>query len=108
MRIALTRLDAVALAVAKHGGKAHLNRLYDDVPRIYGKRPATFDNAVRDAVESSSSDSKNFEGRKDMFTASLGLGAGVWALRSIGWTIADLIRAIIYLTNPARAATIRA
>jgi hypothetical protein len=87
----LTRLDAVALALALRGGRAHLNRLYDDVPRIYGKRPATSDEAVRDTVESNSSDSKNFDGRKDLFTAPLGLGSGVWSLRAMDWNVGDVI-----------------
>ncbi len=91
MKIALTRLDAVALALAMRGGKAHLNRLYDDVPRIYGRRPATSNDAVRDTVESSSSDSKNFDSRKNLFTAPFGLGAGVWALRALDWTIGQVI-----------------
>ena len=54
MKLSLTWVDAVALALAKYGGKAHLNRLYDDAPRIYGRRPATFDSLVRQTVESHS------------------------------------------------------
>lgn len=80
------------LAVAKYGGRAHLNRLYDDAPRIYGHRPATFDSSVRSTLEAHSSDSLTFgHGALDAFTAPEGLGTGVWALRNLNWTIAEVI-----------------
>jgi len=85
-------LEAVALALAKHGCRAHLNRLYDDAPRIRGDRPATFDSIVRGTLEAHSSDSQTFrDGQSDFFTAPDGLGAGVWSIRDRAWTISDVI-----------------
>ncbi len=92
MTLQLRWVDAVALALAKHGGKTHLNKLYNDAPRIYGKRPATFESRVRSTLESHSSDSDTFDpNNKDLFTLPSGKGCGVWALRDTSWTIDDVI-----------------
>lgn len=91
-RKCLTWVDAVVLAVAKHGGTAHLNRMYDDAPRIYGYVPGSVDSVIRQAVESHSSDSEQWRrGTPDLFYSVEGLRSGIWGLREPHRTVGDLI-----------------
>jgi hypothetical protein len=77
-------VDCVVEALQALGGQADYHSLYkyieDNPRRILTKE---WQATVRQTIERHSSDSKNYEQpNEDLFYAPLGLGKGVWALRS--------------------------
>jgi negative regulator of replication initiation len=67
------------------GGKARLDRIYDEVEKLrraHGRSvPRTLEATVRRTLENHSSHSANYLGGVDLFCMPEGKGAGVWALR---------------------------
>jgi hypothetical protein len=67
------------------GGKARLERIYDEVEklrRVHGRSvPRTLEATVRRTLENHSSHSDNYLGGVDLFCMPEGKGAGVWGLR---------------------------
>lgn len=67
------------------GGGGYYSEIYASVRAArldsgYGI-PQSFEAIVRREIENHSSDSEAYLGKKDLFTASKGLGAGYWTLR---------------------------
>lgn len=71
----------VATAVENLGGVAAYKDIYAEVRRLRGDGVANLEAVVRKEVERHSSDSRAFEGRRDLFYSVEGLGGGVWGLR---------------------------
>ena len=78
-------IDDVLQAFDELGGEAPLHVLYDKVRTIRAAAgrtlPTTTDAIVRREVENHSSDSEAYLGKRDLFYAPNGIGAGIWALR---------------------------
>ncbi len=72
----------IAKALSNLGGIAPLSALYREVRKVRpAPHPQSLEATVRNAIESHSSDSKNFRG-KNLFFSAKGVGNGIWGLRS--------------------------
>src|SRR5688500_15092241 len=76
--------DAVADALRRLGGSGTLPEIYREIPT----NPPTqltpsWQSIVRRILQQYSSDSQEWLGRQDLFTAPGGIGSGRWALRSV-------------------------
>lgn len=78
-------IDDVFDGISAIGGKGYYSEIYTSVKamRLRGghKIPKSFEAIVRREIENHSSDSEAYMGKRDLFTAPKGLGAGYWALR---------------------------
>ena len=73
----------VESAIANLGGIAAYKEIYQEVARLRGgSRIANFEAVIRKEIERHSSDSRAWEGKRDLFYSVDGLGKGVWGLRS--------------------------
>lgn len=79
----MTTLEYVIKSLTNLGGKAHYFDLYNEFERISGKDMTRVMKAsIRATIERHSSDSTQFNGRRDIFYSVHGLGKGTWGLRS--------------------------
>jgi 5-methylcytosine-specific restriction protein A len=78
-------LNDVFTALERLGKPSRLGEIYDAVRELRASRgyaiPKHTEEAVRRTLQQFSSDTTSFKGREDVFTSSMGLGEGVWALR---------------------------
>ena len=102
----MTWVDAVVLAIARHGGRAHLNRIYDEAAFLKSaEKPPNYERQIQATIEQHSSDSACFRpGAKDLFCSVLGKGNGVWGLRnssiSIGEAMSDMFAKQLFMMTP--------
>ncbi|WP_136657105.1 HNH endonuclease [Nitratireductor sp. XY-223] len=79
--------QSVETALQNLNGKAQLKRLYEEVRSVRTtaglSTPTSLNAIVRKELEYNSSDSSNWQGRRDLFFSVDGLGAGVWGLRKL-------------------------
>ena len=77
--------EDIRVALVRLGGKATLERIYEQVEQIRKEAgrsvPPSLDAIVRERMEVHSSDSDKYNGGPDVFSMAEGRGAGVWALR---------------------------
>lgn len=79
-----TWVEYIFEAYTNLGGLAAHSELYKELSRIRGKKlTKTQEATVRKEIERFSSDSQNWEGRKDLFYSVHGLGRGVWGVRDL-------------------------
>lgn len=79
----MTILEYIIQALTNLGGKAHYYELYNEIERISGKIMTKNTKAsIRAEIERHSSDSTQFNGKKDIFYSVNGIGNGTWGLRS--------------------------
>jgi len=79
-------VDEICEALAALGGQASLDEIYSKIEQrglMDFEANPNWEAAVRRTIQQHSSDTEIFTGRPedDIFTAPLGKGAGVWALR---------------------------
>lgn len=78
--------DDVRIALVALGGRASLNKIYNEVEKIRMEAgrsvPRTLQATIRRTLEDHSSDSQNYRGTFDLFFMPEGKGEGIWALRS--------------------------
>ncbi|HOY79617.1 MAG TPA: hypothetical protein PLN33_17505 [Hyphomonadaceae bacterium] len=78
-------IDDVEEAFRRLGGRAHYDELYASVRAIRAEAgrslPPSTEAIIRREVENHSSDSDAYLGKRNLFVAPEGLGAGVWAIR---------------------------
>ena len=67
-------------ALENLGGSGHLSQIYKEVDKLISDKPKTWEAQVRASLERSSSDSKAFEGKHDLFTLKE-KGSGNWAIK---------------------------
>lgn len=76
--------DDIVKGLKNLNGVASLSDIYKELRRIRPlPHPISFDAIIRRELESNSSDSNAFKGKKDLFYSSKGLGGGIWGLRNI-------------------------
>jgi hypothetical protein len=79
-------VEEVVIALTNLGGKAELHRIYDQVKdrgeMDFAANP-NWKSAIRDALETHSSDSAIFKRKRDLFYSVAGIGRGEWGLRSL-------------------------
>ena len=79
----MTYVEYIIQALSNLDGRAHYSDLYNEFERISGKRMTTgVKAAIRAEIERNSSDSTQFEGKRDHYYSVNGLGNGTWGLRS--------------------------
>ena len=77
-----TWYEDVEQALRDLGGAAHLSSIYERVRVIRSEpHPPSFEAIIRRELESNSSDSESFQGKRDIFESVDGIGSGVWGLR---------------------------
>jgi hypothetical protein len=82
-------LEDIQQALINLGGVAHYKHIYAETRRIRPEpHPPTFEDIVRDSIQSHSSDSDRFHNKghgpeKDLFYSVSGKGGGVWGVRSM-------------------------
>ncbi|KGF11440.1 hypothetical protein HMPREF1633_05345 [Tissierellia bacterium S5-A11] len=82
-RFKMTNLEYIVQALTNLGGKAHYYELYNEFERISGKIMTKNTKAsIRFEIQRHSSDSTQFNGKKDLFYSEYGLGNGIWGLRA--------------------------
>lgn len=65
------------------GGEAHLAEIYKYIEDNYPDGlPKTWQAVIRGILERSSSDSKAYDGKEDLFYSVEGLGEGLWGLKN--------------------------
>lgn len=78
--------QSVERALENIGGTGSLNEIYAEVRIVRDHEgdslPESLDAVVRKELEYNSSDSSNWNGRRDLFFSVHGIGNGVWGLRS--------------------------
>ena len=78
-------VDDVLEGILSLGGKGYYSEIYESVKaariRNGSRIPKSFQAIIRREIEYHSSDSDAYLGKRDLFTAPKGLGAGYWAVR---------------------------
>ncbi|MBZ9957754.1 hypothetical protein [Mesorhizobium sp. BR1-1-14] len=78
-------IDDVLDGVSALDGRGYYPEIYASVKETRLRNgfriPRTFEAIIRREIENHSSDSEAYLGKKDLFTAPNGLGAGYWAIR---------------------------
>lgn len=78
-------IDDVFDGLAALGGKGYYAEIYPSVKETRLRNgfriPRSFEAIIRREIENHSSDSEVYLGKRDLFTATKGLGAGYWAIR---------------------------
>lgn len=78
----MTIKEKVIKSMQNLGGKASYSDLYCEYEKITQTILTSGQKAgIRKCIEDSSSDSKNFTGKEDLFYSVYGKGKGVWGLR---------------------------
>jgi len=76
-------VEDIETAINNLGGIGTLSEIYDEVRRVRPRpHPQSIEAMIRGSIESHSSDSTVFAGRKDLFFSVHGIGKGIWGLRS--------------------------
>ncbi|WP_282061672.1 HNH endonuclease [Roseobacter litoralis] len=79
--------QSVEKALQNIGSWSSLEQLYDEVRKVRAAEndsiPVSLEAIVRKELEYNSSDSSNFNGRRDIFFSVEGIGKGIWGLRSL-------------------------
>jgi hypothetical protein len=78
-------IDDVLEGILLLGGKGYYSEIYQSVKetriRNGSRIPKSFEAIIRREIENHSSDSEVYLGKRDLFTAPKGLGAGYWSVR---------------------------
>ena len=78
-----TWTEDVITGLENLNGIAPLADIYSELRTLRPEpHPSSFDAIIRRTLESNSSDSDAFQGKKDLFYSVDGIGGGVWGLRS--------------------------
>jgi putative restriction endonuclease len=71
----------IVRAMERIGGSGTLAEIGREIQAIRPALTPSWDATMRGTIERHSSDSRNFEGREDLFYSVGGIGNGVWGLR---------------------------